>query len=88
MRKRLDDLEESQEYMDSGDYQVSESGFSQSFRSRAPSHANKSGQKPKEKKEFYFYDQHKFSSYAGGGSAGGPGSAAGGGKPSDLDDEF
>jgi hypothetical protein len=42
--------------MDSGDYQVSESGFSQSFRSRAPSNINKSGQKPKEKKEFYFYD--------------------------------
>jgi len=69
--------------MDSGDYQVSESGFSQSFRSRAPSNINKSGQKPKEKKEFYFYDQHKFSSYAGGST-----NAAAGGKPSDLDDEF
>ena len=86
MKKKIDEQDESQEYIDSGDFHLSESNFSQSFRSKAPS-ITKSGQKKEagEKKPFYFYEQQKFSSYqTTGGNKGG----AAGNNPNDLDDEF
>ena len=87
MKKKIDEAaDESQEYIDSGDFHLSESNFSQSFRSKAPS-ITKSGQKQTaaEKKPFYFYEQQKFSSYqTSGGNKGG----ASGNNPNDLDDEF
>jgi hypothetical protein len=45
MKKKIDEQDEgSQEFIDSGDFHLSESNFSQSFRSKGPN-INKSGQK-------------------------------------------
>jgi hypothetical protein len=50
MKKKIEENDESQDYMDSGDFmvsQVSESGFSQSFRSKDPTAGvTRSNQKP------------------------------------------
>ena len=92
MKKKMDEQQQQEdsqgEQIDSGDFHLSESNFSQSFRSKAHSIHNKSGQKQQqhtqqaEKKPFYFYEQQKFSSY----NAGTAGTA--GNNPNDLDDEF
>lgn len=90
MKKKMDEQQQDDsqgEQIDSGDFHLSESNFSQSFRSKAHSIHNKSGQKQQnmqqaEKKPFYFYEQQKFSSY----NAGTAGTA--GNNPNDLDDEF
>eukprot|EP00347_Sterkiella_histriomuscorum_P016804 403351791 len=70
MRKKIDELNESGDFMgDSNDFAVSESNFSQSFRSRDAANAAKNSgiagrfKQQQEKKSFYDYEQQKFSSY-------------------------
>lgn len=62
MRRKIDELNESGDFMDSNDFAVSESNFSQSFRSRDAT-GKGTTKSQQQKKQFYYYDQQKFTSY-------------------------
>jgi hypothetical protein len=57
MRKKIDELNESAEFMDSNDFAVSDSNFSMSFRSKdAMNSAKGTAKTSAQKKQFYFYE--------------------------------
>ena len=65
-KQRDGENDESNDYMDSGDFmvsQVSESGFSHSFRGKDMSVAAKQQKAKPQVNHFYQFDESKFSSY-------------------------
>lgn len=73
MRRKIDEVNESGDFMDSNDFAVSESNFSQSFRSREAASsvkgfggaASRQAQQKRDrvKEQLYNFEESKFSSY-------------------------